>query len=226
MTTKANSAAVRSALRAAVAQRQAMIEDLARIHSAVSRAAELVVEADAKAASFAGLAAEAASYRARLIKEAAGGNGGLSLLTLPPALVDRKVAKASAEEEAEAARATHAELVAEANAAESQVAALTLASHDAVMAVISEEADLIASELAEAEANATDLRQRLTSLAHLHAMLPGMPQIGLVPLSRRTQEILRNPPRLDGIGPKPDQVQAWRERYLALASDPAAQAVP
>lgn len=211
----------RSALRVAVEGRAAAHATLAAARRAADRAADLVTKLESRFAELRAVDAEATAFRAEQVKMAAD-DEDVRVAALPAALADRVRAKVEAEAEMHTARALHEALLKDVTAAEQNVSTLTRSTHEAVLAVLLDEVEPMAEELADLEARAIALRELLVSYDHTKTMLPGMSGIADARTTLRIGNILRFPPQPSRIGPNPEQMRAWRDYYLTLAGDPDA----
>ena len=201
-------------LAAARAKRDAVRARCEEANKAADAAVSLVSQAEAELARFDGLQDEIAQYRANAIKR------GKPASSLSDELVSRKEGREEASSGLDEARAAHALLATELEAAKAELTRAGAVVANAAEAILHEEANALLADLKGARAAVVDLEDRLFALGCIWVQVPGEPRPKPFPLPPGLLSTLQNGARpyapITVPQPSDPHQRNWAQRYKAL----------
>lgn len=214
----------RDLLRAAIAERDERLRRAEAARTALTRANDLLREAEAQSAEFAEVEEAIIAHRADRVRAWAGSGGKKPDMDVPESLIARRKSRDEASDRVSAARSACKALSGELNAAKSVLARAERNASEAAISVVVEEAERIAPRLDAAKREAWLLTYQLRGLSEL--WLPTGLEKTPRPVHLSPQVLaalyLEEPQFPPLMRPEAKQGAAWRSFHTALLSDPEA----
>ena len=215
----------RDLLRAAIAERAERQRCVEAATDTLARANDLLREAEAKLAEFAGVEEAIISHRADKVKAWAGSGGKKPGMDVPEDLIARRKARDEASENVSAAHAAYKALSGDLTAAKSALARAERGANEAALSVVVEEAGRIAPRLDAAKREVWQLTYQLRGLSELWLPIGADQTPRPVHLSPQVlAALLAEEPQYPPLmRPEAKQGAAWRSFHTALLADPEAK---